>query len=315
MTLKKLKGAALIINALMPFASGLAIVILLITLGYDAKYLLDGPISQLRSQAVALGIEVAKTGEAVSEVLGPLRSAGYALAQAQQRIQQIPEQLQMPAITLPPLDLRLQPSVRVASRLSPGASLYAVLSEGVGVRPAAFVPSAFRRQPALWQTDSAMPVVVRAGLSLPKLNIPTPSIPRPSLPNPVPSVRVEWHNRRVQLPAIPATTIPVSGLQQVKGMLSQNTAILGDLKQLVGALAVLATLRDHVAAVVDNVQPWLRSWVLLGGKMLCLMALVTGLIVPIWWRVHVAMYMRHQVEQLRTGWALLNLPNATTRTT
>ena len=308
MTFNKLKGMALMFNAILPFASALVIVILLASLVYDVKRLLEGPVAQLSSRAAALGTEAAKTGEAIQGVLAPIRSVGNALDQVRQHIQNIPERLEIPAMQTPPLDLRLQPSVSVASRISPEVSRYTGLRGDMGFRPVSLSMTDVRSRPALWRPDSQTPPFVRAGLSLPKVNI-----PKPSIPNPIPSVRVEWHNRRVQIPAIPATTIPVPGLSQVKDLLTQNTAILSDLKQLVGTVPVLVTLRDHVTTVVDNLQPWLRALSHLGGKVVLLLVLIACLVVPIGVRIYVVTYVRHLFEQFRMGWALVSNASTDTR--
>lgn len=280
-------------------------VILLITLVYDVKGLVDGPIAALISRATAIHTEAVKAGDAIESALAPIGSVGRALVQSQQNIQHIPEQIQIPQIQIPPLDLRIQPSVRVASRPSPQASQHASLSGAIRISPALHLHEDIGFRPTLWRPDGQRLMVVPARFPMPKVDNPQPSIPTPNVPTPVPSVRVEWHHRRVQLPAIPAATVPMPGLRQVKNLLSQNVAILGEFDQLVRTIPILETLRSYAATIMDNLQPWLRAFSRLGSKVLLLIALIVCLAAPIFIRLYVVTYVHHLLEQFRTGWALL----------
>lgn len=271
MNAKKLKGIAMIINAAFPLLGGVAILVILTTIVIDLKHLVQGPAKQLGSSLASISAKVSQTGKAIGSATKSVADIQQKLVATVRKIDRIPEEIEIPKIGIPNINLRIKPRVTIASRqFTPGYSL----EEYAHDRPIFIDNVSAEYQPAVWHSSQQRPRLIRAGFSKPKIptpSIPKPSIPKPSIPKPsLPSVKVDWDNLNVPMPVIPTTRVPVPGLKQVRSLLSQNAGILREMRNLLGIGPLLDTLRTSAQILTGEKQGFIRTVSMLGGKLLAL---------------------------------------------
>ena len=308
----KRKGVAMIVIATSPAIALIGIVMVTIAIAYDIGDLLKGPIPKFKEGIAALGLQAEDTGRVIGQAIEPLREIEIKMSASLEKIEKLPEQIEIPAIRIPPLNLRIQPKVRVAYRKPASAYRYARYLSSPGEHHPVIQDgqAAFRR--AVWVTDnqSYSLTKVRFGPKLPKppANIPKPpvNVPRPPVNIPsLPRVQVEWENRQIQLSALPARTVPFPGLAQTKILLNQNVRLLGGIKDLASTLPILDFIISQAKSLLINNPDFLEAITVTGWKLLLLVILVIMLVVPLFISVYLASYLQWIASQWRNGWTLL----------
>ena len=301
MNSKKLKGTAMIINAVFPILGGVVILVILTTVFFDLKHLVQGPAKQLGSSLASISAKVSQTGKAIGSATKPVADIQKKLAATVRKIDQIPEEIEIPKIGIPNINLRIKPRVTIASRqFTPGYSLAEYTDDRAILR----YNTSAEYQPAVWHSSQQRLRLIRAGFSKPK--IPTPSIPKPSIPKPsLPTVKVDWDNLNVRMPVIPSTRVTVPGMKQARSLLSQNAVILGEMRNLLAIGPLLDSLRTSAQRLTDEKQGFIRTVSTLGGKLLALFSIIAVLVASMVVRMYVRPYFSWIYGQFITGWALV----------
>lgn len=304
MNLTKLKAMGMIANAMMPVLSLVAIALMMRSLIYDIGALMAGPAEKIGAGVAEFQRQAENAGEAIGSALARVNGIEAKIADAADKIRGINPVIEIPAVQLPAIDLRIEPSVRLASRDVRYAG-FDLSSERV-LFLARDHEAAFR--PAVWRVEGQPAGWMRAGfLPKPPVRLPSPptNIPSPPISIPKPSVQVEWRNRTVQLPRVPGFAAPVLGLEQTRALLARYADLLRDLRNLAAIFPLLDAFKGYGGLLMDEKQNFALLTAAILPKLLLLIGLAFALAVPILIKVYAASYFRWLYRQWTGGWRRL----------
>lgn len=233
----KIKGIGIRLGALTPVIAIIAIVLLTISIVLDTKELLAGPVLQVNQGLASIKDKVSDTAQTLTKVNNPIANIQTKLAKTAQKITRIPEEINLPALSIPDINLKIKPKVSLASRKVEDQIQSAKSSQYQDINTIASVEdiSPFLLKQPDKSVSKRFPVIHLASLGdqialggfgdVIKKGKDVGKKAGSAVKDTVKKVKppkIEWQNLQVKMPSVPATRVPVPGLKQAKQLLSKN---------------------------------------------------------------------------------------------
>ncbi|NEP31055.1 MULTISPECIES: hypothetical protein [unclassified Moorena] len=112
----RIRGIGLIIQALIPVIYLLVVILTLATIVLDINSLVGGPVQEIDSALVTISGKFEQTGNVIGSAIAPIGDLDKKLAKTVETIDSIPEEIELPTIPIPDVELPIKPKVKLSSR-------------------------------------------------------------------------------------------------------------------------------------------------------------------------------------------------------
>jgi hypothetical protein len=119
MSLKKIKGLWIIINALIPIIW----IMIFASIFFDVNHLINSSVNRINSTFIEMVATLEQATDSLNSSVEPIENLSVTLSQVSQKIDNIPEEIKIPEIKIPDANLPLKPKVKIKNTSIPRARI------------------------------------------------------------------------------------------------------------------------------------------------------------------------------------------------